>query len=359
MTIPLSGELAQRIIDLTSPSIPHNVNIMDATGLIIAAVDQQRVGTMHQGARVVLERGEAYRVYAADARAGIQPGVNLPFRSGNRVLGVVGVTGDPAEVEHVARVLRVTVELTVAMEADQSFAEQRRSRDRDFLARLVHDPGAVESGSLDRELGQLPAPWRLSAFVARDSVRRSASPMRLLSDIESELPTTPRRWAVFEGALWVLGGEARISDATEQRDFAAIVTPPMHQSADLGMAARTMLALVRHPYLLGERKAQWRTDELVTEALIASADARDAAVFAAPLRRANRIHRETLSAYLDANGNISDMARRVGAHRNSINRRLHSLHEVTGFDVRTSGGQVALAIARAAERRAAFEKRRG
>ncbi len=350
MPIPLSAALAQRIIDLVSPGIPYNVNIMDATGLIVAAVDPDRVGTMHQGARIALERGEAYRADVANAAAGIQPGVNLPFRSGGRVVGVVGVTGDPAEVESVARVLRVTVELTVAMEAEQSLSEQRISRDRDFLARLVHDPDAASSGSLDRELAQLPAPWRLVVFVPRARRRRTAWPLNVLRDIEAEHPETMRRWAFFEGALWVLGPEPRFLDPAERKQFASVATPPVSTPAELAMATRMLHVIALRPHLLAPDRSQWVIDELTPEVLVASAPPGVLDALAQPLKHATGKQRELLSAYLAASGNVSDVGRRLGVHRNSVIRRLATLRELTGRDVRTHEGQLALSIALAAER---------
>ncbi|TFD50716.1 hypothetical protein E3T43_17940 [Cryobacterium sp. Hh7] len=351
MAIPLSAALAQRIIDLVSPGIPYNVNIMDATGLIIAAVNPERVGTMHRGARVVLESGKAYRARAADPAAGIQPGVNLPFRSGNRVVGVVGVTGDPAEVESVARVLRVTVELTVALEADQSASEIHRSRDRDFLSRLVHDTDAVAAGFLDRGLAQLPRPWRLTAFVARAKGAQGSWPVNVLRQIEAEFPKTMRRWGIFEGALWVLGPEPRFLDATERQQFVSVVTPPAASSSDLAITTRVLVVIARHPHLLSVDQFYWSTDDLTAEVLVATAPSNIIETLAYPLRHVKSKQRELLAAYLATGGNMSDIALRLGVHRNSVARGLGTLRDLTGLDVRSSRGQLGLGIALAAERR--------
>ncbi len=351
MSVPLSGALAQRIIDLASPSVDHNINIMDSTGLIIAAVDQNRVGTMHQGARLALERGEEYHVHSADPMTGSQPGVNLPFRSGERIVGVVGVTGPPAEVESIARILRVTVELTVSMEADQSQSELREARDRTFLSRLVHDPGAIAAGALDRELSRLPGPWRLTVFFGRERAFRGTWPAHVLREIEVEHPLVPRRWAIFEGALWVLGSDVRMIDQRERRNFVSVSTAPSHDTSYLASATRVARAFVHRPYLLPPGKTQWSTDELAAELAVVTSDIADVEVLAFPLRRTSARHREILGTYIEANGNIAEIARRVGAHRNSIARRLDTLHELTGHDVRTSSGLVALTMALAAERR--------
>ncbi|MGF3054948.1 sugar diacid recognition domain-containing protein [Microbacterium sp. YY-01] len=355
MSVPLSAALAQRIIDLASPNVPFNINIMDSTGLIIAAVDPARVGTIHPGARRALERGDEYHVHVADTVSGIQPGVNLPFRSGDRVVGVVGVTGPPAEVETVARILRVTVELTISIEADQSSAELREARDRAFLSRLVHDPHAISGGSLEHELARIHGPWRLTVYFVRDAASPSTWPASILREIEAEYPHVPRRWAIFEDALWVFGAELRGIGSREGSRTMSISTVPTHDVAYLASATHIARAIMSQPSVLSTERTHWSTDELAAEAAVATANSSEVNALAFPLRRVSRRHREILLSYIEANGNIAAIARKVGVHRNSVTRRLDTLYELTGHDARSSTGIVALTLALAAERRLSGE----
>ncbi|WP_347038475.1 sugar diacid recognition domain-containing protein [Glutamicibacter halophytocola] len=116
----LSGALAQKVVDTIAPTINRHVNIMNAHGIIIASSDASRVGTLHEGSVEAIRRNEAIRVTQADETAGTQPGVNLPLALNERLCGVVGVTGAPHEVEPLADLIALTVQLLFAQEREHS-----------------------------------------------------------------------------------------------------------------------------------------------------------------------------------------------------------------------------------------------
>ncbi|WP_223587972.1 CdaR family transcriptional regulator [Neobacillus bataviensis] len=106
--------LAQEIADKVMKVIPYNVNIMDEIGLIIGSGDEERINTYHQGAISAIERGTIVAIYDTDG--GTKPGVNIPIRYKNKIMGVIGISGDPNIVEPFAELVRVTSELLINQE---------------------------------------------------------------------------------------------------------------------------------------------------------------------------------------------------------------------------------------------------
>ena len=47
---PLTGALAQRVVDQVRPRLTYGINVMDHAGRIIGSVDPARIGSVHQGA---------------------------------------------------------------------------------------------------------------------------------------------------------------------------------------------------------------------------------------------------------------------------------------------------------------------
>lgn len=108
----LTPELAQRIAYKTTSILGHNVNIMNDAGIIIGSGDKRRLKCFHEGAFEVVRNGAAKEITIEDSGKlqGAKPGVNLPISYNNKIVGVVGITGSPDEVRQFGQLLTMVVE---------------------------------------------------------------------------------------------------------------------------------------------------------------------------------------------------------------------------------------------------------
>lgn len=109
----ISSKIAQTIVDKTMSIINYRINIMDSSAKIIASSDSSRIGNYHEGAAKVIATGKSYEVEYYDTKTlkGVKPGISLPITYGKEVIGVVGITGEPAEVRKYGELVRHTAEL--------------------------------------------------------------------------------------------------------------------------------------------------------------------------------------------------------------------------------------------------------
>lgn len=85
----------------------HDINIMDGTGTIFASTDPGRVGQRHEGACQILSQKLPRLTVQEDRRpGGIRPGVNLPIQLDGETVGVIGITGNPEEVDSLGAILK-------------------------------------------------------------------------------------------------------------------------------------------------------------------------------------------------------------------------------------------------------------
>ena len=105
-------DLAQKIVERTMDIIHCNVNIMDATGRIIASGDQARIGSTHDGALLALSQGQPVDIdeHTKHLR-GVKPGINLPLRLDGEIVGVIGLTGDPLHLKEFGKLVCMTAEM--------------------------------------------------------------------------------------------------------------------------------------------------------------------------------------------------------------------------------------------------------
>ena len=126
----ISAENAQRIVDEIKATIQKDLNIMDDTGVIIASTDSARVGTLHKGAQKLLRSGLDTLIISDDnPQEGTRKGINLPIRSQDKYVGVIGITGDPESVSSLGSVIQKMTEImivTIQQQAALSLQEHSR-----------------------------------------------------------------------------------------------------------------------------------------------------------------------------------------------------------------------------------------
>ncbi|SAL03668.1 transcriptional regulator [Caballeronia calidae] len=122
----IDSRLAAQIVEQATKVLPFDVNVMDAKGSVVASTDPSRVGSFHRGAQMVL--GSASEVEIDhDAAARIpntRPGVNLPLFVRERLVGVIGLTGAPADVRQFGKLLQSMAQLI--LERDELTLELQR-----------------------------------------------------------------------------------------------------------------------------------------------------------------------------------------------------------------------------------------
>lgn len=135
----LTQELAQEIVERTMNVLGKNINIMDCNGIIIGSGNKERINTFHEGAAKVLETGEKLIVTEEEAKAlrGVKTGINLPIKFNNRIIGVVGITGNLSEVESYGEIVKNLVELMLFHNFLQKEIELENKAIENFYQQLI------------------------------------------------------------------------------------------------------------------------------------------------------------------------------------------------------------------------------
>lgn len=119
----LSQEIAQKIADQIMENLGHNINVMNEAGEIIASGSKERLGTFHAIAAQVIRSESRIDITEEEASrvTGVKAGINMPFYYDGKVGGVIGITGEPDEIEKPARIVKMVMELML----EQEFFKER------------------------------------------------------------------------------------------------------------------------------------------------------------------------------------------------------------------------------------------
>ncbi|WP_432723054.1 helix-turn-helix domain-containing protein [Jeongeupia wiesaeckerbachi] len=168
----LDAVLAQEIVARTMRIIDCNVNVMDERGTIIASGNAERIGQRHEGALLALAQTRTVEIdtATADRLQGVRPGINLPLHNEGRIVGVIGLTGEPAAVRQFGELVRVTAEMTL----EQARLTRLLARDTRLREELVLELVRTETPDATltdwaRQLGVDLAAPRVAAVIEIDS----------------------------------------------------------------------------------------------------------------------------------------------------------------------------------------------
>ncbi len=143
----LKKDTATKIIEEISMILDYDINMMDEKGAILASTDPSRVGMFHEGAfRIIHNQLAELPVYEDDEYQGCRKGINLPIFLKDKIIGVIGVTGEVSEVMKYGKVLKKMTEILVL----DLFSYHRKSQEEQdqlfFMNEWVNkDPSAFDS----------------------------------------------------------------------------------------------------------------------------------------------------------------------------------------------------------------------
>lgn len=130
----LSTGVAQQIVKQLSQVIEHHINIMDIQGVIIASTDPNRIGSLHGGAKKIIDENlKELLIETDDEYVGSRNGINLPIEFDLQIVGVIGLTGKTDVVYKYSQIIK---KMTEVLLLDSFMREQRiieqKARDRFF-----------------------------------------------------------------------------------------------------------------------------------------------------------------------------------------------------------------------------------
>lgn len=376
----LDPPLAQSIVDRTMQIIGSNVNVMDHRGIIIASGDPARIGSLHEGAALVLAQGRTVEIdqVLAGRLHDARPGINLPLRAEGEIVGVIGLSGEPEAIRHFAELLRMAAE-TMLEQARLSRLLARDARLREELVLQLAGAMPASGGStaalasrlgVDATLprialviellqGDVDVESRLIAQQGLSSRLLQAEPALLAAALSLDrlvvlLPLgdgpaaalrarVERLCAQAAGAQALriaVGGSFAGAGALAHSYRSACATLRLtRRRADVAATSAAGRVEVHHytdlglAVLLAELGQGWQADAL----------RRPAAALIAADR--NGVLRDTLQAWFAERMNTAATARALGVHRNTLDHRLRRVETVTGLAIDTMEGAMALYLA--------------
>ncbi|MTT31814.1 transcriptional regulator [Terrilactibacillus sp. BCM23-1] len=109
----LLKDIAQNIVESTSEIIGHPITLIDDEGFIIGSTDRKRIGSFHDKTFHFMESSDM--IFCEEEESSrldnVLPGVVTPIFFNNHKIGVLGITGEPNKVKKYTLLVKSHVEM--------------------------------------------------------------------------------------------------------------------------------------------------------------------------------------------------------------------------------------------------------
>ncbi|NHN32042.1 CdaR family transcriptional regulator [Paenibacillus agricola] len=353
----LTVEMAEHIVRETMERLHRNINMMDTSGRIIASGDRFRLGEQHEGAVEAIRTGQPLLIDEANREEwkGCQCGINIPVLFHQQIVGVIGITGQPAEVSELGELVKMATELML----NQAFLlsqKEWRNRTKEIVIEELLKAGS-DARKIEERLQllrlQLQAPFYVimvrteSSFSYNDplaakielwlggkhelvGVLDTHRLFILLSKMDQDRLSSRLDWLSAE--LYQSGLQFQIGCSLQVTGLDAVAIA--YQEAE---------AALRY----GSKDKPWSSYAgLEPQTIVQKSDE------ATKQRFVKRIFPDlseqsvlTLQTFFNCDLNIQEAAQALFVHRNTLIYRLKRIKELTGYDPQSFKDAAALQIA--------------
>lgn len=140
-------QIAQKVVKAVSDTLPFSISLSDEEGYIVGATDPNRIGTFHTPSKEVLMK-QVYVTYEEEDVKGLDnilPGIAAPLNFMDQTIGVLGIIGPPDEVRPHAELIKKYVEIMW----QETFYQQLESLESKTVETFVQS--ILLNGSLNLE----------------------------------------------------------------------------------------------------------------------------------------------------------------------------------------------------------------
>ena len=336
--------------------------LVDDSGHIIASTDEDRIGTFHEGAVTVIQTGEKLHITKEMAQQlrGVKPGINLPIFYENRLMGVIGITGPPQEVEPFAKLIQRMAELIIC---ETTLLEKKDWSMRTFesffnewvnaksLTRALQDKGERLGISFDAHYQCQLCQIATADLIKKDAEDIEQTVFQWFNDI---IPQSDYliRWGLgtFLYIRTVYHGQRQsLKDKEQMANWRQMMIERFHHEIAIGVgrvvpAVKLYLSYQEAKLALQEALPSWdivHYDSLLLELIINEVPQQIQRQYIERVFAniaSDRTLLLTIKTYLQKNMSLKETAKALHIHVNTLHYRLNDVKKRTSIDLRSSLG---------------------
>jgi carbohydrate diacid regulator len=365
----LSPKLASKIISEVQEVVKEDIILVDINGIIISSTDKSRIGSFHEGATIVIKSKQKLYIDQAKAKVlkGVKAGINMPIMFNKQVIGVIGITGEPKQVEPYAELIRRMTELII----QEAYYTERNEWEIRGIESYLYE--WINATSVDKDFLERGVMLGIPVYKAHICTLMELEIQTLNNDdihrIQKEI--IQLFYTIFgkEKHFIVRWGQERflilkkMDDSYKQnyfhsqlKNFKNRFESRYESSLAIGVGKTVCKHVINKSFKEAQKAlkvAQKNNDivfydDLILEIILEDIPAeiqKDFLKRTIDLMKEDKILIETLQHYINNNQSIKRTAEEMNIHINTLHYRLNKIEELTGINPKTTEGIVIFYIA--------------
>ncbi|GKX59265.1 CdaR family transcriptional regulator [Leminorella grimontii] len=351
----ISPELANTIVKRAMGIIHHNVNVIDHQGIIIASGENHRIGERHEVAYEVIKSRQRMTIETPQQAAkyqNVQPGINHPIIVDDRVVMVIGISGNPVAIGRYAELAILAAELLIKQSLDiREINWQYRIRDLLIKQYLELNDAEREKDILsqleqqDISLEEALVPLLINIETGGNLQGKTID--NILNEM-SKILQSQKVILLSHDEILLLVSNPNRSDLAVDKINAFLETQLSHYTIAVGVESNGPGAFRQSIFMLKEMLSHARSSypdlrvvsgkRLAFCGLLSEAKSSHFTLYyhhhlnKMLAQNSGQTLLKTLAAYIDNNAEINATSQKLGIHRNTLSYRLHQIKEITSLD---------------------------
>lgn len=342
----ITKELGQKIISRIGAYTDVDINIINLDGVIVSSTDTSRIDQIHYGAIEVIKTKKSLTITDEniDNYKGTKQGINMPILHRGKIAGVVGVSGQPDDLNQITGLVRASVEIVLEQLYFQQQVYDQERRWNYWLQQVLHPRGYDERELAEEAKYSLQIDvhkgWRILVVYGDETegklhaVKRAleelyVEPLFVLMYLEKEIviavdESVQQLDTIAQQIIKATGKSIRIGIG-EVYDGIAGIRESYNE-------AKQVLTLSEGIEVISYSK-DWELARLVSSIPETEFD-RICTIYKERLNKLEDYYLETIDTYFAMNLSIKETANRLHIHRNTLLYRLEQVKEKVGLDPR-------------------------
>ncbi len=348
--------LAQQIVDTVKDVCGQNINFINQSGIIFASTDAERIGTFHEIGYKTFYSGKAIEVDCDNSFTGTCRGINLPIYHNEKILAVIGITGDPEEVKKYAHLAERITRLMIREKELNAFSFNQGAK-KHFIIHSLIGHQEISRGYLEDCLRDFDINVETQKRLILIRVNSRYNPVNLPlieQKIKQMFEIVPLKLYTFDYPNEYL---AIIDDECFERtkyifkkaasDYEEIIKIAVGKSCSVYHLVNSYKsALTAWKSIASGTKSFALFDELTLEIVISSIDKNSRDEFR--FKTISTLSEEEITlikVYFEENMSLVGTCNRLFLHKNTLQYKLNHIYKKCGFNPRNFQDAVVLYLA--------------
>lgn len=352
----ITKQLANQIVEQTMLRLHRNINVIQTNGMILASGDRLRVDSIHEGAVIVAETRKPLLITEENNHLfpKTKPGINLPIFFQEELVGVIGITGDPKEIEEIATLVQLTTEMIVYQALIASEREwTRKMQEMVFEELMSGQPLQKVIFERINKIGfQNKAPFHTMMIELHPESKSYQTILHSIEHFFHQDSILVGHYQLNEHFILTSGLDTKVFQQ-KVKQLANILQKYNASPISIGKVVHS-LDQVHYSYQTakialeyGQRKQSIiYFEDVELYSLFKKQDSQEAKNFT------NRILgsldeklQHTLYAYFNCNQQLAVCAKDLEIHRHTLSYRLNKIHHLTGYNPSSFQDAIVLQVA--------------